>query len=89
MIDHRAILKKLMLQEWDFFGECQTLGCLEDGASSYVQFTDEEKAEVKSIVDEAHVDYLVERFPVDTQGNDVNDDAALGRISRPDVIGGV
>lgn len=64
MIDHRAILKKLLLQEYDFFGECQTVsgGSLDDGASGYVQFTDAEKAEVRAIADEAHVDWMVGRF---------------------------
>ena len=67
MIDHRALLKKLMLQEFDLLGENQTLGgVLEDGASSYVQFSDAEKAEMRAIVDEAHADWLIARFAPET-----------------------
>lgn len=66
MIDHRALLKKIMLQEFDLLGENQTLGgVLEDGTSSYVEFTDAEKAEMRTIVDEAHTDWLVARFAPD------------------------
>ena len=80
---HRDILRKLMLQEYDFFGECQTIqgGSLDDGASSYVQFTDEEKATLRAIADEAHVEWLVARFAPDAEG--LPTDEPGGSVSRP------
>ena len=58
-MDHKLLLKKLFLMEFDLLGCCNVSELVDDDKSHGVKFTDAEKAEVRVIHDEAYHDWLL------------------------------
>lgn len=86
-VNHLDLMKRLFVMEFDLTGECNVHELIDDKTHG-VQFTDEEMREVCRLRDEAWRDYHLAASSGE-EPNEVNADAAMGCISRPDVIGGV